>query len=122
MRFAVFLLMLIAGPAWAEWERVAVNAEGTTAYFDPTTVLKGVGGVKVSELQDWKERSPDGGMSVQLRNEYDCSGRRYRNIALAEYSEPMGKGNTVAIDNSPDDWHEVLPRTVAQLVLDMACR
>ena len=122
MRLVLFSLLLVAGSACAEWERVAVNTDGTTAYVDPATIQKTGELVRVSELQDLKERSPDGGMSVPLRNEYDCGARKYRNIVLAEYSEPMAKGNTVALDNSPDDWHEVVPRTVAQLVLDIACR
>jgi Surface-adhesin protein E len=119
----ITLLVLSRGPAYAEWEKVTDDTENTP-YVDSDTIRRKGNLVKMWELRDYTNiRTVEAGslLSVKALNEYDCAEERQRVLALVEYSNNMGRGKLVYTDSITGEWSQIVPETVGQTMLKLAC-
>jgi len=106
MRLVLILsLLLAAAPAWAEWERVG-RTNAAVHYVDPATLRKDGNLRRVWALQDMRDTSPEGVMSIRALQEYDCAQARFRFVSVAAHAGPMAQGRVVAAHELHDDWDE----------------
>jgi len=119
----IALLVLSSGPAYAEWEVVDKNDEGTT-YIDPDTIRRNGGLVKVWTLHDYKTVRTSSGnsfWSVKGQEEYDCEEQRYRVLAWTGFSGNRGSGKAVSSNSTEGTWQPVASESVGHVLWTVAC-
>jgi hypothetical protein len=110
----------------AEW--VLVSGEhntGLMVYVDPNTIRREGNLVKMSSLIDYKTiQSIEGNavLSIERQNEYDCNEERTRMLASTWFSDNMKRGQVVHSDSDEDEWKPAAPGSIAQAMLNVACR
>ena len=107
----------------AEWVEVSeTEDEDLTYYADPATIRKSGNKVKMWSLYDYKTALDPGVLSAKEKVEYNCKERQRRQLFVSAYSENMGGGKTVLINNSRDEWEPVPPPdSVGEAVFKFAC-
>lgn len=91
-RFSVLALGLCAlAPAHAEWVKVG-EVEAVTLYFDPATLRQEGDIRRIQEMQDLRQRDPDGVLSRQYLNEYDCKHKMHRIGNMTSFAGPQLSG------------------------------
>ena len=113
-------LMMLAGPAWAEWVRYSKN-DTNTFYYDPATIRKEGNVRRVWVINDLRTRHKDGEMSRRARYEFDCKQERLRILGVTEHSEPMAGGVILTTGVEGKDWTDVPPDTNADFLLKIVC-
>ena len=122
----ITLVVLSRGPVSAEW--VLVSGEhntGLMVYVDPNTIRREGNLVKMSSLIDYKTiQSIEGNavLSIERQNEYDCNEERTRMLASTWFSDNMKRGQVVHSDSDEDEWKPAAPGSIAQAMLNVACR
>lgn len=116
----VLTLLLVTGPAWAEWVLVSESGE-TDYYIDPATIRKDGNLARVWELNDLKQRAKDGELSRRYRIEYDCKQERFKLLSASEHSGFMASGTTLRTEILDGPWREIPPGTVSRLFLKIVC-
>lgn len=96
-------LMFAAAPARAEWVKIGTT-NMAVHYVDMATVRKDGNLRRVWALQDMVEASEAGVRSIRTLQEYDCEQQRFRYLAVAAHSGPMGGGWIVASHEMRDRW------------------
>lgn len=102
------LLLLSAASASAEWIE---SGESTSAisYVDPDTMER-IGHVRrFWAIQEMKETTPSGVMSIRALEEYDCAGAKFRYLSISAHSGPMAGGQILLADSLNDDWSYIPP-------------
>ena len=122
---AVMAVALIASVQAAEptpWTRVIEVADGEAVfYIDRTTIKRERGLVKVWELQDLRQKTPEGVRSMKLLLEFDCRGGRSRVVFGTSHAEPMAGGAPLGTDKTPGEWTGSTPGTVAEAIQQAVC-
>lgn len=118
----MMLLAVVSSSMAAEWERVG-ETDISVTYYDPVKIQKNGGTYRVWVLQDFKQRAPDGVMSMRSLEEFDCKGNRFRGISGSMYSKPMASGQTLASINTPSKWDRDLgpSNSSADIILKIVC-
>lgn len=124
------LLALLCGAAVsvpamaADWQLLSVN-EGSTLYYDRSSVVRQKGSARMWKLTDFSEIrfvGPKPFISSVDLWEFDCSGKRSRMLSGTAYSGRMGGGAVIfAADYSDADWSHVVPDSTGELALVVAC-
>ena len=115
-------LMMLAGSAWAEWVMYTKSEnKEATHYFDPATIRKDGNMRRVWQLHDLRERNTAGVMSYRARMEYDCKQERSRYLSASTHSEPMAGGKVLDTMGWSNDWEEIAPETVTEIILNIVC-
>lgn len=117
------LLLLVTGPAWAEWVRVS-EADTAYVYINPETIREDGNLVKVWEVHDYKQRHKDDVLSRRFRVEYGCKEERFRFLSVSKNSGPMASGITLFthdVPGNPDTWRQISPGTMSDRVLNIVC-
>jgi len=113
-------LLLVTGPAWAEWLWVA-ESDYADFYIDPSTIRKDGNLRKVWEIQDLKQRHKDGELSRRFRVERDCKEERYKFLSFSTHSGPMASGTTLTTQLGSGQWDDIPPNSVGETVLKIVC-
>lgn len=118
----MLLLAVVSSSAAAEWVRVGETGISVT-YYDPAKTQKNGAIHRVWVLQDFKQKAPDGVMSMRSLEEFDCKENRFRGISGFMYSKPMATGRTLASINTPSEWDRDLgsPSSSAKIMLKIVC-
>lgn len=113
--------LLFATSAHAEWINTG-GSDNYNNYMDPTTIKK-VNNVVVSAwtLQDYKRMQPSGEMSSAILFHFNCSTSQTKLIAYTNYSGQMMQGMTLGGDSKIRDWVHVVPGSVGETMLTIAC-
>lgn len=119
-RYLILMLMLVAAPTWAEWEKYGI-AEPVTFYHDPATIKKNGSLHRFWSIQDLKVRGKFGELSRLVLNEFDCKAGLYRALAVRAHAENMGRGTLLGSADSPGEWNHVAPGTIADTGMKIAC-
>jgi hypothetical protein len=129
MRIAAMAMLLGVVPALmqssasAGW--VAVNDTGRfIAFADPATISKTGDTVKMWDLLEYRQvREVEGYRysSQRSESEYDCKKALTRPLVMFLHIGMMGSGATVFDSNTPDDWQQVAPGSVNEVLLKYAC-
>lgn len=121
----ITLLVLISGPAYAEWwVRALNNQTDPTLYVDSDTIRRNGTGVKWWELLDYKTVQTVAGisfLSMKVLREYDCAGEQIRVLAMADFSGNMATGTVVFTDFAQSNWVPVQPESRGQTLWKAAC-
>ena len=128
-RLLIILVLLISGPAYAQWVPVGGKVEEGltvyTVYVDPDTISRNGDVVKVWALMDFKTIQNEPGpphLSVKSQREFDCTEERVWLLALTAFSGNMGNGNAVyRYSDAKDQGTPVEPSSVAQSLWIVAC-
>ena len=54
--------------------------------------------------------------------EYDCAAKQLRGLSLTLHADKMGEGKMIYEDTSPHDWEPVVPDTMSETLLKVACK
>ena len=118
------LLILCAGPVWAEWVEYAKTEAGNRHYFDPSTV-KGGNIKRAWDKTEFKEpvKGPQGNAnSFRTYYEYDCVNEKVKILQLEAFSETNLAGKSLLYRSSePRNWEYVPPRTIQKTLFDKVC-
>ena len=117
-------LVLSAFQARGEWMAVTTGTEPLTVYVDPETVTRAENHVTVWQLLDFKITQTVGGkpyLSVKLRNEFDCGGKKTRILEMTHFSGNLGSGKVIATHATSQQWVPISPDTLALTVLTQLC-
>jgi hypothetical protein len=145
-KFILMLLMaVVSNNAMAEWVYYADkinNTDRTTessTYYDPSSIRKSAGLVRLWALLDFKKAIPNPGYqtnrtqspsysSFRVLNEFDCDEGKMRVLQVTVMSGNMGNGDLVSsVENpnrssdNPDGWKYVEPFTNGASLLKIAC-
>lgn len=112
MRAILTAAMLFAATsAWADWTKVANDADAAF-YVDPASVGdKGSRFRQVAVVQDNAKPDSVGARSLRVSYEIDCTEGRLRSLSATGYSEPMAGGKSVDSWDRESDWLYIAPRT-----------
>jgi len=120
MRYMVAALFLLASaPAAAGWVKYGENDEATF-YVDPRVRVDGELRT-VWQLEDLKRRDSSGVMSRRSLQEFDCKTKRGRVLSASFHSELSVKGSVLGSSETPGEWHDVAPGSVAEAILRKVC-
>ena len=117
-------LLCLAGPAFAAWTSVGEDPRGTT-YADAATIEKSGNTVKMWSLLDHRnfQRMVEVGYFSQKSHvEYDCAGQRMRGLHTALHAEHMGAGAVIYEDASTHEWESIMPDSISETLLKVACK
>ena len=126
MRQLMFLgiMAMIAEPAYAGWEALAVSETGMTVYIDRTSIQRDTDIVTMSVLHDYPAPEPLSSgsfLSFTAQQQYDCGEVRSRTIRAVVFSEHMGKGAILYSGAGDDTWQPVTPMSVNHAIWRVAC-
>lgn len=117
------LLMVACGCAVAGWEAVGTSEQGYL-FVDRDSIRKEGDTVRMADLIDYKERQAQDGstyQSVRVEVEYDCKGKRFRNLSATLHPYRMGEGDALKTYSQPEDWQPVPAGSGAALLAAIAC-
>ena len=121
LALAVFVyLMIPSKPSFAEWVKVAEDADGDTFYID-SKIRKHDGHIYFWHLSDYLKPIGQGFLSVKIYNEADCGKFRDRQLQYIFYAQPMGEGNGDSHKPEDQSWIYPSPGTVGAAILKAAC-
>ncbi|MDC0881117.1 hypothetical protein OAP69_07030 [Hellea sp.] len=116
-----FSILMIASPAYADWEEVAENVKGTTYYVDFDRIRKNGGYVYYWYLIDYLEPNEDGVLSVKGYTQGDCEMFRYRYLSAMTHKQPMGEGSGDRDSITNPEWVYPTPNSAAEYILKQVC-
>lgn len=126
MKYLLALLMLIASPAWADWEFVVETESGTQVFIDFQTVRKEGNRVKVWQLTNYSklEFTPSGlgVVSLRTRFEIDCKEETFLILAIAAFSEKNAGGKMLGEEGESNKWVHIVPRSTQSAVSNKVCK
>jgi len=114
-------LLLVSGPAAADWVQYAQGENHTWFYEEP--FLKRDGGmrtfwiVKNLSAPDEKEAS-----SYRFLVQFDCTKSRYRYLSERAFKEPMGEGKTLFFNDTFTRWLAAAPNGLMAHLETHVCR
>jgi len=116
-----FSTLMFASPAYADWEKVIENGNGTTSYVDFDRMRTNGGYVYYWQLSDYLEPTEYGTLSTKVYNQGDCEVFRVKYLSFIHYEQPMGEGS--GDSNSPPDpeWIYPSPNSMVETILKIVC-
>jgi len=120
------MLAFMNTSAMAEWTAVEWNHEdgGLTLYVDHTTIRKTGNRVKILSLTDFEVVNKEGEISLfssRVQNEYDCKGKKMRQLFYSLYSGSMGSGKMEYSNSEYQKWVPVESRSMEEAMWRIAC-
>ena len=107
-------------PPHAEWVKVSQTTR-EVFYIDPATIRRDGNLRSVVVLQDLDQKGPDGALSRQAMDEYDCRSRTRRLLSIHQYSGRMAGGHLIGSENKPTEWNPIPAGSHALTVLKVVC-
>ena len=115
-----FSTLMIASPAYADWEGVGRNVDGDTYYVDFDRIRKNGGYTYYWFLVDLLEPIETGILSSKVYHQGDCEVFRFKYLSFIHYKQPMGEGS--GDSNSPKlEWDYPTPNSVTDKILKRVC-
>lgn len=120
MKTLLLALLLVTGPAWAEWVKID-SGDLRDFYIDPQTIRIDGNLRRVWIIQNLKERDKSGALSRRAREEYDCKQERYRVLSFSSQSESMAGGTALFELEEPLKWRDIPPGSIGEAMLKIVC-
>ncbi len=121
--FVGLLLAAMSTGVAAEWVWIA-SANNFGNYIDKSTIRRSGSIVRMWSMQSYNEPQFKSGKSFQSEKsqyEYDCTEERIRMIATVFYTQAYGKGDALDSLFGPSQWVPVVPDTIGDDELKIAC-
>ncbi len=119
----ILLLLLSAGPAWADWLKVA-STEQDNFYLDTEQSQKFGANITVWVLRDHlavRYGKFGAYQSSKDQIEVDCRQRRIRLLYSSDHPKAMGEGRFIDSKHGPMSWNAVDPRSTLNRIVSLAC-
>lgn len=113
-------ILMLAGPAQAEWEQVS-ETDSATYFIDRATLLGNGSLRRVWQLQNLKQRDKDGELSRRALVEYDCRDGKNRTLSLSMHPEPMAGGKPLDAYSDPSSPRSVVPGSSGEIIYKLVC-
>ena len=110
-------------PVFSEWVLIDGN-EKARVYVDPETIQRKGAFVTMwvlDDLQTAHTRGSDRYLSSRAQEEHDCRERRFRVLAVANFSGSMGSGKEIYTSSAESKWASIPAGTLAHSVWKFAC-
>jgi hypothetical protein len=107
-------------PGRADWSLVTRNNE-VTYYMDIYTIRDSGGLRRAWELNDFRQRRYNGGLSLRSFWEADCGQKRRRYLQITFFSDSLAQGTVISALNLTSEWENVAPGTAGEVLLRAAC-
>lgn len=117
------LLVLVSGPAAADWTTLG-DVGNATLFVDRTTISRQGDMVTMWSLSELKAPATAGTatyVSLKRQDEFDCKGSRMRGLQIAAYAKPMAEGTAVASEKGTANWLPVPPQSIGERLWQVAC-
>ena len=119
----LFSTLMIASPAYADWEKVGTAKNGTIFYVDFDRIRTNGGYVYWWDLSDYLKPTDNGILSYKMYRQGDCEMFRFKKLSLSYHKQPMGEGAPFMTDSTPDaEWSYPPPNSPAADVLNIVCK
>jgi hypothetical protein len=118
-------LSVMATAASAEWVFVTHTGTGSSYYADPTTKRRTGKVVRIWEMADFTTPQVSNGVTYYSTRSYmhnDCAERSRQMLQLASFAGKMTTGGVVTSVTQPSSKHFVAPGTIAEALLNFACK
>jgi hypothetical protein len=118
------LLMLIASPAWAEWEELAKNERGALIFLNRDTIRQEGSRVKFWQLTNLaKPNVLDGReyLSMRSRVEIDCKQEKQRFMTITAFASLFASGERISEITDVGQWRDIAPDSVSWKLLKTVC-
>ena len=119
--FTAALLSLVCFAAHAEWVFVAEGAGGNKVYADPATKRRTGHVVRIWELTNYA-KSNGKAQSDRSYMEIDCAEKTRQTLQVAMFARKMAAGELVGSIDKPIDKRFVAPGSIAEAMLNFACK
>ena len=117
----LFSTLMIASPAYADWEKVGDDMIGTNFYVDTDSTIEVAGHVYYWELRDYLEPSLSGYISAKIYYQGDCYLFKYRDLSHTVYKQQMGEGNGMSATAINNEWKNPPPNSTSEAILKQVC-
>ena len=113
------------GDGRSEWIDVHHSNDGSVVTFiNPPSIRRTGNIVKMWTMLNFTTVQTDGKdtfLSQKDQTEFDCKEERLRRLFSTQMSENMGRGSEVYTNFDPDKWEPVVPNSLGDKVLKIAC-
>jgi hypothetical protein len=122
-KLLVTLLILCAGPVWAEWIHFEYDTDGNHYFYDSSTI-QGESKKRVWKRVDQKHKNKYGWHSARALEEYDCLNKKQKVLQFDAFSGPSLRGEVLHTLREKDfsEWEYVAPGTIGHALLNIVCR
>jgi hypothetical protein len=117
-----FSTLMIASPAYADWEKITKNENGTTFYVDFDRMRKNNGYTYYWHLVDRLEPSDTGILSYKVYNQGDCEMFRLKVLSVIFHKQPMGEGSGESSVSTNKEWDYPPPNSPVEEILKQVCK
>lgn len=119
----LLLVVLSAGPTWADWIKVA-STENDVFYLSSEQSKKFGASITVWVLRDHltvRYGKQGAYQSSKDQMEIDCQQRRIRLLYSSDHPKAMGEGQFIHSNHGPMSWNDVDPRSTLNRIVSFAC-
>jgi hypothetical protein len=124
MKKLAIVLLLSSTPAWAGWKAVG-DSPNAKSYADPASIVRkdNVAAMwSLLDYNDFQRMVEVGYFSQKALIEYNCKDRQSRGMVVSLHEGHMGEGKVIYADDSPHDWEDIVPETLAESLWKEACK
>lgn len=118
------LLAVVSISAKADWVNL-YSDENFSIFADPTTISKNGNLAKMRSLYDFKAAqaitTSNPAQSETWQKEFDCQIKKFRPLHMTLYSENMGKGTAIRINDEVGTWTPIQAESLNEIEWKMAC-
>ena len=115
------LLMAASASAWARWELVTRDGQGSALYIRIDSIRYDGDTRRFWALEDLRRPDRDGDLSYRILWDADCTERRVRPVQTEFFSGPMAGGERTGGSQGAFEWATAAPGTPGDAVLRIVC-
>ncbi|NOU41757.1 MAG: hypothetical protein HOO85_10875 [Methylotenera sp.] len=119
----LLILACTSSHALAEWTMIQTNDNGNM-YIDFDTLQKTGDLVSISTLNDYYSLQQKGELSSQWTELHDCKYKKFKALAINDYTGNMGNGNLIQathFNEAETAWSDVVRYSIGELKANVIC-
>ena len=119
----LFSTLMFSSPSYGEWTKVIRSVEGDDHYVDFERIRKHGGYVYFWTMMDFLKPQHGKYFSAQGYNQGDCKLFRHKNLTVAFFGGPMGKGSRrdFEVTGKYANWRYASPESIQETLLKRVC-
>ena len=117
------LLSFFSSSVFADWQKYSSGVdEGTSLFFNGSTIKKSNGKVKLWLLIDYPTPLVNSAKSIKYYREFDCKNDTVETLFITASKENMGKGDLIFSGKSGDGVTPIIPDSTDAILKNIICR
>jgi hypothetical protein len=121
MKYLIALVMLIAPPAWADWEFFMKDVKGTSFFLDFESLRKEGNIRKIWVKMELAAVNEFGWASFRQRAEYDCK-EETKSVSSGDAFSKPNLGGNILYQVPKIAAQDIAPQSVDWSILKIVCR